>query len=124
MKFADLFEGDEEGKPSFSRVMAAMVVSFTMVWCSYTVYKTQTIPDLLGVAALLAATYGANRIGEAYVAKSVNDNAVPAPKPTTDNTPCPDPVVPASDQAAPVPYNTISGSTPPPKPFTADATRE
>lgn len=59
-----LFQETDE-KPSFARIASAIVIAAALVWSSYIVIKTQKIPDLLGVSALIGTLYSANRISAA-----------------------------------------------------------
>lgn len=59
---------DHDGKPSFSRVGSAVVITACVFWLTYATIVFKHIPDnangvLLGTAAILTSLYSANTIG-------------------------------------------------------------
>ena len=57
-------EGD--GSASFSRIAAAFIIAFVLLWVTYLVFYTHTMPDLAGPTLFMtggaSATYGANKV--------------------------------------------------------------
>ncbi len=67
---------EDSGKLSLSRVTSGMMVLSTIVWVTYLVFKTTTLPDLTGPA--IFASGGAAHYGLAkWFAKKDSDPVIP-----------------------------------------------
>ena len=63
---------DEDGAPSFARVASGLLILVGCTWTTRVLWLTGTLPDLLGLTALIAAPYGANKLSTA-----LSDNWIP-----------------------------------------------
>jgi hypothetical protein len=54
------------GAASFSRIAASFIIGFVLMWVTFIVFKTHTMPDLAGPTLFMTggagATYGANKV--------------------------------------------------------------
>ncbi len=64
---------EPNGPLSFSRVASGVVLVFAIIWVSYVVLTRYVIPDVVGLAGVLGALYGANQLGN-LLNKKDNDS--------------------------------------------------
>ena len=72
----DLFS--ESSTASFGRVGAGVALLSSIGWVSWTVYKTNAIPDLGGVSLFIGTLYGISKTGS--VAQSFSGGSNEPPK--------------------------------------------
>lgn len=69
MSFVARLFSEDDGKPSFSRIISAVTIGFALGWITFIVSINGSIPDLAGlslfVGAVTAATYGVNKAADA-----------------------------------------------------------
>ncbi len=53
---------EPDGTGSTARVLSGVLAVASICWISHIVLKTHALPDMAGVAALITAPYGANKI--------------------------------------------------------------
>lgn len=78
---------EPSGNASFSRISAGVIIAAVIVWVSYLVFKTNTMPDLAGPTLFLTggagATYGTNKIVTAFENNTPQQNQNPPSNPTS-----------------------------------------
>jgi hypothetical protein len=72
-KFLKEALSESNGTGSFSRVASAVIITSTIVWISFLVFTTHTMPDLAGPTLFMASgsgvTYGTNKLSSALGGK-------------------------------------------------------
>lgn len=65
----------ENGAGSYSRILGALVATFTFFWVTYVVLKTGSLPDLTGPSIFIASGCSAYGINQAKsVASAIKGN--------------------------------------------------
>lgn len=54
----------ENGEPSSSRILTALVVFFACGWVTSIVARTHALPDFAGLALFIGTLYGVNQAGK------------------------------------------------------------
>lgn len=87
------------GTLSWGRIASTVTLFAALVWVSYILYHTGTVPALDGITGFMLAPYGANKLGTAAQAFSNNPvNSAPPPP-----VPPPPPALPAGPGPLPPP---------------------
>lgn len=53
------------GQPSWSRVASSVLLVCAIVWVSFVIYRTVSVPDVGGIVMLISSPYGINVFGKA-----------------------------------------------------------
>lgn len=63
IKFLKGVFSEPDGTPSFSRIASGIIIACAIAWVTFIVLTKFVIPELSGLATLVGALYGANKLG-------------------------------------------------------------